>query len=90
MRPDQPDTADIICNECEAVVRTVPTADLQCTLDEMESTLDVATARCPHCGSVNLFPGFSEMLAFVCKECGESVRLSDDPSIERMFGREDQ
>ncbi len=65
--------ADIICNECEAVVQTVPTADLRRTLDEMESTLDVASAQCPHCGNVNLFPGFLEMLAFVCQECGESV-----------------
>jgi DNA-directed RNA polymerase subunit RPC12/RpoP len=77
-RPGQPGTADIICNECDAVVRTVPTADLQRTLDEMESTLEVASAKCPHCGAVNLFPGFTQMLAYVCTECGEPVKVSDD------------
>ena len=89
-RPDQPDISDIICNECHAVIRTVATAELQRTLDEMESTLDVASARCPHCGSVNLFPGFFEMLAFVCNECGESVRVSDDPSNDSILGPDDR
>jgi len=53
-RPDQPDVADIICNECEAVVRMIPTADLRRTLDEMESSLDLASAICPHCGRSHL------------------------------------
>jgi DNA-directed RNA polymerase subunit RPC12/RpoP len=89
-RQNRPDISDIICNECRAVIRTVATADLQRTLDEMESTLDMASARCPHCGSVNLFPGFSEMVAYVCNECGESVQLSDDPGGDGIFGPEDR
>jgi uncharacterized protein (DUF983 family) len=28
---------------------------------------------CPHCGSVNLFPGFSKILAFTCQHCGNAV-----------------
>jgi uncharacterized protein (DUF983 family) len=28
--------------------------------------LDLASAHCPHCGSVNLFPGFSRVLVFIC------------------------
>lgn len=80
-RPEDPDTADIICNECEAIVRTVPTAELQRTLHEMELTLETAMEVCPHCGRVNLFPGFSKMFAFVCHECGESVTVSDWPRI---------
>jgi uncharacterized protein (DUF983 family) len=46
----------------------------------MESTLDVASAQCLHCGSVNLFPGFSEMVAFVCDDCGEGVTIAPDDS----------
>lgn len=64
------DRAEIICNECEVVVRTVAIADLQRTLDEMELTLDLATVQCPHCGEVNLFPGLSKVLAFTCRSCG--------------------
>jgi hypothetical protein len=32
------DHADIVCNECETVVRTVPSAELRQTLTEMELT----------------------------------------------------
>ncbi len=84
------DQADIVCNECEAIVRTVPVADLQQTFDEMELTLEMDSAMCPHCGAVNLFPGFSRILAFTCKECGEVARLSDDPDIDRFFGKSDE
>jgi uncharacterized protein (DUF983 family) len=30
----------------------------------------VATARCPHCGAVQIAPGFEKVLAFVCARCG--------------------
>jgi hypothetical protein len=72
MRGDQ---ADIVCNECAAVVRTVPAADLKRTFDEMELSLDLTRERCPHCGAVNLFPGFSQVAAFVCKECGRGAAV---------------
>ena len=32
------DWADIVCDECDAVIRTVSAADLQNTFDEMELT----------------------------------------------------
>ena len=67
------DRADIECNECGFVCRNVPVSKLQETLTDMELTLDVASATCPYCGSVNLFPGFSEMFHFTCRQCGEGV-----------------
>ena len=54
------DQADIVCNECGTVLRTVPVANVGQTLTELELTLEVASEMCPHCGSVNLFPGFSK------------------------------
>jgi hypothetical protein len=71
------DQADIVCNECGTVVRTVPAGDLQRTFDEMELTLETASEMCPHCGKVNLFPGFSRIQTYICCECGEAVSLSD-------------
>jgi uncharacterized protein (DUF983 family) len=68
------------------VIRTVPVADLRQILDEMELTLDLSSAECPRCGAVNLLPGFSKVLAFTCKECGEVTTLADDPNIDRFFG----
>jgi len=78
--------SSIVCNECDAVIRSVPAAEMQQTLTEMELTLDLCSAACPHCGTVNLFPGFSQILAFTCKECGEGAQLSDNPDIERFLG----
>jgi hypothetical protein len=54
--------ADIICNECDAVVRSVTVDQLARTLVDMELEEDAATAMCPHSGAVNLFPRFSETL----------------------------
>jgi uncharacterized protein (DUF983 family) len=55
------------------VLRTVPVANVERALTELELTLEVASEMCPHCGSVNLFPGFSKMLAFTCRQCGKAV-----------------
>lgn len=66
-------TARIVCNECGVVVRKVSASELQRTFDEMELTLDLVSAKCPHCGSVNLFPGFTEVVAYVCRDCGKAV-----------------
>lgn len=77
--------ADIVCSECLCIVRTVPAVDLRRIFDEMELSLAVASAKCPHCGAVHLSPGFSELLAFVCDECEESVRLKADPNGDQTF-----
>jgi hypothetical protein len=49
----------------------VAVGDLRRTLDEMEVQLEVATALCQQCRSVNLFPGLSRVEAFVCQTCGK-------------------
>ena len=67
------DRAAIECNECGAVISAPSVSNLQRTLDEMELSLVCASAICPHCRAVNLFPGFDEILAFVCNECGRGV-----------------
>jgi hypothetical protein len=85
----QGDHADIVCNECESIVRTVPSAELQKTLNEMELSLDMSTEMCPFCRSVNVLPGFSKVMTFTCRECGKLVRLSDDTNAERFFGKPD-
>ena len=56
--------ADIICNECGKVYRSVPAADVEKTLDEMELEVAFCTEQCPHCGSVNVIGGFSEVFVF--------------------------
>jgi hypothetical protein len=70
---------DITCNTAARIVRTVMSADLRRTLDEMESQLAVASGICQHCGSVNLFPGFARMMAFTCHECGKGNACQESP-----------
>jgi len=44
---------------------------VQQAFTEMELTLDLSSAICPHCGAANLFPGFSKIIAFTYRQCGE-------------------
>lgn len=64
------------------MIRTVPAVDLQRTLDEMELSLDVSSEMCPYCRKVNVFPGFSHMLAYTCQHCGRAVKV-----IHTLFAR---
>jgi hypothetical protein len=64
------DYADIICNECDAVIRTTGVAEVENTLRELARTDAICNARCPHCGIVNTFPGWKMIEAFVCSACG--------------------
>lgn len=78
--------ADIVCNECRNVVRSVPATNLRRALNEMELRLDLATAKCPYCGAVHVAPGFSELIAFKCDNCGQTAKLENDPNADVIFG----
>jgi hypothetical protein len=67
------DEADLVCNECGALVRTVPIADVERTLLQMALSQGFCTATCPHCGARNSFPGFTGIEAHICRDCGEGV-----------------
>jgi hypothetical protein len=79
----------IECNDCDAVIRKMPADQLQQTLNEMEAGPDVVSEQCPHCKGVNLFPAFSQTMVYTCRHCGEIVRLSNSPEIDRIFGPEE-
>jgi hypothetical protein len=59
---------EFVCNTCHSILLT-----FQSPSPEVKPAPDVASAMCPYCGSVNLFPGLTSILAYVCHECGESV-----------------
>ena len=54
------------------------------TLDEFELELEIATALCRHCRSVNLIPGLSGVGVFVCNTCGKPS--SNSPVRESSAG----
>lgn len=56
---------EFVCDTCHSILLTFQTP--------VKPAPDVATAMCPHCGSVNLFPGNTTVPADVCRECGEPV-----------------
>jgi hypothetical protein len=47
------------------------------TVDDMELSLEICTGMCPHCGNVNIFPGFEEMIAYTCQECGRAIEIGN-------------
>ena len=68
--------AELVCNICGAVVDTVPSDRAGPRLMEL-ALGQLCTARCPHCGALNTFPGFRFIEAFVCSWCGEGVNVED-------------
>ena len=67
------DEAHLVCNECGAVLRSVPLADMNTAMLEM-SAGEMCSATCTHCGIVNIFAGFSAMLAFTCRHVETPVQ----------------
>jgi hypothetical protein len=51
--------ADLVCNECGAVISTVPTVEAEPTLLRMAMEGGFCSETCLHCGELNTFPGFS-------------------------------
>jgi hypothetical protein len=74
------DQADIVCNECGALILTVALGEVEATMLELAQTDTVCSARCPHCGALNIFPGISAIEAFICRECAEGVVVP--PSVQ--------
>ena len=69
------DKAEIVCNECAVVIRTVPVAEVESVMEELARTDTICSAKCPHCGAVNTFAGWSVVEAFVCSLCGEGIHV---------------
>src|SRR5580698_9236438 len=62
------DQADLVCNECGAVISSV-----EPTLLRMAMSGGLCSETCPHCGQLNTFPGFSSMEAYTCRHCDLGV-----------------
>jgi hypothetical protein len=69
------DVADLVCNECGALIQTVPLFEVEQTLLRMAMSQGCCSAICPHCQVVNMFPGFTTIEFYICKECGEGVSV---------------
>jgi uncharacterized protein (DUF983 family) len=50
--------------------------------DESKNTLadrssGILRVKCPHCGTLNEFPGFNQVDVFICSRCGEPVEVKE-------------
>jgi hypothetical protein len=74
---DNAELVDFWCNDCDALMKTVAPSEVTRTIEEMRLDKGAGVAAfCNHCGQISEFPGYSEMFAFVCRHCGESVTLA--------------
>lgn len=66
----------IFCNECGEVVEAlVPIEELNAALRDLSKTEQVCSEACPKCGSLNVFPGMSAIIAYTCRACGQGVSV---------------
>jgi len=61
-----PEAPEALCNTA------VPSDRAGSRLMELASA-EMCSARCPHCGALNTFRGFTAIEAYNCRECGEGV-----------------
>jgi hypothetical protein len=66
------DYANLVCNECGALIRTVPTDEAPKVLLRMAMDQGMCSATC---GALNTFPGFTGIEAYICRECGQGVSV---------------
>jgi hypothetical protein len=62
---------EFICNTCHSVLLSFQALGTEA--EEKKPPRPQATARCPHCQELNVFPGFAEIFIYVCQHCGRSV-----------------
>jgi hypothetical protein len=65
---------EFVCNTCHSILLTFQRLGTQSA--ESKPARPILTARCPHCGDLNIFPGFDQILAYVCQDCGEGVDVT--------------
>jgi ribosomal protein L40E len=67
--------ADMVCNECNALIGTVPANEVEEMLLQLAPSDEICGSECLHCGALNVFPGFSTIEAFTCRQCGEGTAI---------------
>jgi hypothetical protein len=62
---------EFVCSMCHSILLTFQRLGTQSA--ESKPARPTAFSRCPHCGELNAFPGFEQILAYVCQHCGMGV-----------------
>jgi hypothetical protein len=67
------DKADLQCNECGVILKTVSAAEAEQVLGEMEAAQPSCAEGCPYCGHKNTFTGFTDDLVVGVSGFGDAV-----------------
>ena len=73
MPVERGDQADLVCNECGAIISSVCLDEADLTLLRMAMSGGFCSETCPHCGELNTFPGFGSVDAYPCRHCDLGV-----------------
>jgi hypothetical protein len=74
------DEADLVCNECNSLIRTMPTAEAEKTLCSSRFHMRSVARKVSALHSDERIPGFSAMNTFTCRECAEGV--ATEPTLQ--------
>ena len=73
MPVERGDRADLVCNECGAIISSVAVGEAEPTLLRMAMSNGFCSGTCPHCAELNTFPGFDSIDAYTCRHCDLGV-----------------
>ncbi len=66
---------EFVCNTCHSILLTFQRLGTE-KPERKPAEFRAASARCPHCGELNVFPHFDQILAYVCQHCSQGVDAS--------------
>src|SRR5882724_1287271 len=66
---------EFVCNTCHSILLTFQRLGTE-RPESKPAEIAAVSARCPHCGDLNVFPHFDQILAYVCQHCGQGVDAS--------------
>jgi len=71
---DNTEYFEFVCNTCHSILLTFQLLGTQRA--EVKPARPLTSARCPHCGELNVFPDFDQIFAHICQHCGQGVKIS--------------
>ena len=64
--------SEFLCTVCHSILLTFQRLGTQ-RAEEKPPDLLGTSAKCPHCGELNVFPRMTQILVYVCQHCGAGV-----------------
>jgi hypothetical protein len=66
------DEVDLVCNECDALIRPVPAAETEQALAQLALSEEICSEICTYCGALKVFSGFSSIEALSTRNAAKA------------------